>query len=511
MRARDKVKSLEQMAALAEAARNAGRRVVLAHGVFDLVHLGHIRHLEQAAAEGDILLVTLTADRHVNKGPGRPIFGEQLRAEMLAAVGFVTCVAINPTATAVEVLRQVKPDVYIKGSDYENPDEDITGKINDERTAVESHGGRIVFTRDITFSSSSLINRYLDVYDQPLRDFLHEMREQGGLGAIGELVNAVAGFRLLFVGETIIDEYQYVTVVGKSPKENMIATRFQGSEAFAGGVIAAANHAADFCREVEVVTVFGGQDADRAEEMVRAILKPNVRLTALRRPDTPTIRKSRFVDPIYVRKLFEVQFMNDSPLPKSLTDELDKVIAEKAPHADATVVTDFGHGMIGRSTIDTLVKHARFLAVNAQSNSANMGFNLITRYPRADYVCIDAPEARLAVGERYADIADIASEVLPGRIDCPRIVITHGKDGCYAHQQGASLRCIPAFTKTVTDTMGAGDAFFAVTAPLAAAGGRMEHVGFVGNAAGAIKVGIIGHRQSVEKVPLMKFVTALLK
>ena len=70
---------------------------------------------------------------------------------------------------------------------------------------------------------------------------------------------------------------------------------------------------------------------------------------------------------------------------------------------------------------------------------------------------------------------------------------------------------MPAFTKTVVDTVGAGDAFFAVTAPLAAAGGAIDQLGFIGSAAGAIKVGIVGHRASVERVPLVKFLTTLLK
>src|SRR6202035_660638 len=112
----------------------------------------------------------ITADRFVNKGPGRPIFSERMRAEMLAALEYVDWVGINHGSSAEPVLDAVKPDVYVKGSDYENPEEDITGKIAVERDAVERHGGRIVFTKDITFSSSTLINRYLDVYDPPLRD-----------------------------------------------------------------------------------------------------------------------------------------------------------------------------------------------------------------------------------------------------------------------------------------------------------------------------------------------------
>lgn len=175
------------------------------------------------------------------------------------------------------------------------------------------------------------------------------------------------------------------------------------------------------------------------------------------------------------------------------------------------IVTDFGHGMIASSTIDTLIRNSRFLAVNAQSNSGNHGYNLITKYPRADYICIDAPEARLAATDKFSDIASVIQDGLHRKIDCDNMIITHGSFGCYPFSSKTGVARVPAFTKTVVDTVGAGDAFLTITAPLVAAGGNIEDVAFIGNAAGAIKVGIVGHRNSVEKAPLVKFVTALLK
>jgi cytidyltransferase-like protein len=81
---RDKVRTVAELGAITEQLRHSGKKVVHAHGTFDLLHVGHVRHLEAARELGDILVVTLTADRFVNKGPGRPVFGEALRAEMLA-------------------------------------------------------------------------------------------------------------------------------------------------------------------------------------------------------------------------------------------------------------------------------------------------------------------------------------------------------------------------------------------------------------------------------------------
>lgn len=507
--ARDKIKSLSELADFVAAAKAVGDVVVHCHGVFDLLHMGHVRHFEAARREGTRLVVTITGDPYVNKGPGRPVFSEHLRAEMVAAIEYVDAVSVNHTSSAETVIAQIKPNVYVKGSDYENPEDDVTGKIAAEREIVEANGGRIVFTKDVTFSSSSLINRFLDVYDPAVRDYLDSVRERNCAASIFSLIEKVSDFRVLLVGDTIVDEYQYVAPMGKSPKENMIATLFRERELFAGGVIAAANHVAGLCAEVDVLTLLGADDP--YEYVVRDALKPNVNLSAVYRPEAPTTRKCRFVDVGYTRKLFEVCHMRDDPFGAKIEDDLCQALEARLPNYDVVIVTDFGHGMITRRMIDILTQKARFLAVNAQSNSANMGFNFITKYPRADYICIDAPEARWATGEKFRDIAEIAEEVLPASIDCGRMVITHGAQGCLAFDKGVGTHRIPAFTKTVVDTIGAGDAFLAVTSPLVAAGGDIEHVAFVGNAAGALKVGIVGHRRSVEKASLVKYLTALLK
>jgi sugar/nucleoside kinase (ribokinase family) len=312
----------------------------------------------------------------------------------------------------------------------------------------------------------------------------------------------------VLVGDAIIDEYQYVLPMGKPPKENIIATRYQDKEVFAGGVFAAANHVASYCKEVEIVTCLG--EADSYEDVVRKSLRPNVRLHALKRPGAPTTLKRRFVDPSYMRKLFEVYLMDDAPLTAGLQRDVDDLIGQVASNADVVVVTDFGHGLLAESSVRALSAAASFMAVNTQSNSANMGFNLITKYPKADFVCIDAPEARLAVSDRISSVGDIAHRIVD-QIDCPRIIITHGKHGCLTHERGQTVHSIPAVARRVIDTVGAGDAFLAVTAPLVAAGGALDRIGFIGNVVGALKVEIVGHRSSIDKPSLIKGITSLLR
>lgn len=507
--ARQKILTLDQLAQFAEMARRRGQRVVLAHGTFDLLHMGHVRHLEQARALGDVLLVTITADPFVNKGPGRPVFTGMLRAEMLAALTYVERVAMNEAPTAETVISLIKPDIYVKGSDYAEAEKDVTGKIHNEREAVEAYGGRIHFTYDITFSSSSLLNRHFNVFEPTLRGYLDTIRARRSLDDFVQIIDSIKDKSVLLIGDAIIDEYHYVTPLGKSPKENLIPTLYRNAEMFAGGVIAAANHVAGFCRDIHVVTCLG--DDDDAEEIIRSSLKPNVTLTAVNRPDAPTTRKQRFVDADYLRKMFEIYFMDDTPLSGAIEERVAAEIVKHAPDYDVVIATDFGHGMITDKIRHELVNRTQFLAVNAQSNSANHGYNLITKYRRADYLCIDAPEARLAVGDPHVEIETIASDLIPSRVDCSRLIITHGRHGCVTYDRRSGVRQIPAFTGRAIDTMGAGDAFLAVTAPIVAAGHDMEMIGFIGNAVGAIKVGIVGHRQSIDKIPLLKYLNTLLK
>lgn len=504
-----KLCSIEAIADVSAGLQRQGKKVVLAHGVFDLLHLGHLRHLEAARNCGDVLIVSISGDRVVHKGPGRPVFQEHLRAEMLAALSVVDYVCICSESGASLVIEAIRPNVYAKGSEYRHAHRDPTGRIAIEQALVERHGGKIVFTDDVTYSSSTLLNKFFEIYPPELKAYLDSVRDEKFYDALLAMLERIKSLKVLLVGECILDEYQYVVPMGKSAKENIIATRHVETEVFCGGVIAAANHVAGFCSSVDVAALMGTQDSH--EEFVRRSLKPNVNLVPFYRDDGPTVRKRRMVDPSYTRKLFEVCYLAEGPVDGEARRHLDSWLEGNLRRYDVVIVADFGHGMIEGSTIDILARHAPFLAVNAQSNSANLGYNLVTKYPRADYVCIDQAEARLAARDRWTELDRIVEEVLVRNIDCAKVAVTAGQQGCLTFQRDEGLQRIPAFTRSVVDTMGAGDAFLSITAPLASVEKSMRLVGFVGNAAGALKVSIVGHRQAIDRGELIKYITAMLK
>ena len=281
-----------------------------------------------------------------------------------------------------------------------------------------------------------------------------------GIDSAIALIESIKDYKLLFVGDAIIDEYHYVTPLGKSPKENIIPVMYLEKEVFNGGVVAAAEHARTFCSSVSLCA-------------------------------SPTaVRKVRYVSKDHLRKLFEIHY--------------DGVVARNTfieGSYDAVIVTDFGHNRITDEMITNLCK-LPYLAVNAQTNSSNIGYNLITKYPRADYIVIDEPEARLAAADRDGNIEDVMHMLAHGR--CERFVVTHGTHGAYGYDHGKFYHC-KAFTDRIVDTMGAGDAFFSITAPMSKTG-DMEDLLLIGNAAGALKTQIVGHRKPVTKEALIEFI-----
>jgi rfaE bifunctional protein nucleotidyltransferase chain/domain len=503
-----KIQPLEKLAATLSTLRERGQRMVLCHGVFDLLHPGHIRHFEAARRHGDVLVVTVTPDEFVAKGPGRPVFNQRLRAESIAALACVDFVAVNRWPTAVETIRLLRPDVYCKGSDYKDPEGDLTGGIRLEEAAVQEVGGRLEFTSDITFSSTELLNQFYNPYPDGARGYLEAFRRHHSAEEVIARLADLADLKVLVIGEAIIDEYHYCAPVGKSPKESIVATRYVREEHFAGGALACANHVAGFCRQVDLATCLGA--ADSREEFIRTHLRPNICPRFFTRPGAPTIVKRRYIWEPFLIKMFEVAFMDDSDVPLPVEDELVASLRSALPRYDLVIAVDYGHGFLTPRAVAALAEGSRFLAVNTQANSANLGFNLITKYPRADYVCIDEPEIRLAMHERASPVEALAQKVL-GLLGARAISVTRGHLGALTCGEDGAPTETPVFSREVVDRVGAGDAYLAVTAPCVAAGVPMDVVGFIGNAVGALAVRIVGNRSPVEPVSLYKFVTALLK
>ena len=156
---RKKILSLEELNKLLGDLKFSNKTIAHCHGVFDLLHIGHIRHLKEASELADILIVSITSDRFVNKGSDRPVFKQQLRIEALASLEYVDAVILSDNVSAKESIKIVKPNFYFKGTDYKNNSLDVTGKIKIESNLVKKYGGKVIYTNETASSSTFLINK----------------------------------------------------------------------------------------------------------------------------------------------------------------------------------------------------------------------------------------------------------------------------------------------------------------------------------------------------------------
>lgn len=499
----------DRLSQLRSVAPGAHRPVVVhCHGVFDLLHYGHLKHLESAKKLGDILVVTLTPDHFVNKGPDRPVFSDRQRAEFIAALGFVDFVAINRWPTAIETLRLLKPDLYVKGAEYRNEADDITAKIGEEAEAVREGGGQIAYTDDIVFSSSHLLNHKVGTLKPAVKEYLVDFLSKFSFHDVVEALDKASKLKVLVVGETIIDEYHYCQAIGKSSKEPTLVASLENLERFAGGTLAVANHLSGFCENVDLLTMLGSHRPET--DFIESHLAPQVGRHYFYRSDGPTIIKRRFVEKYFLQKLFEVYEMTDAELSQEDDDRLCQQMESLLPNYDLVLVVDYGHGFLSSRAIAQLTRLSKYLAVNAQCNAGNLGYHTISRYPQAHFFCMTERELRLEARLRSGEISELVAEVLP-RLNCEVLCTTRGVQGSFFYKKSGHQAATPSLATKVVDRVGAGDAFLSLAALVLAAGAPIEVAGLLGNAAGAQAVATMCNRDAVERVALLRHLQTLLK
>jgi len=484
------------------------KNVVLCHGCFDLLHIGHIRHFRQAKKFGDILVVTITPDRYVDKGLGRPAFHEAIRAEAIASLKEVDYVAINKWSTAENTIRLLKPDYYAKGSEFKNDKSDYTGKIDSEKAVVEEIGAELIFTDDIVFSSTNLINRFLSDKPKEIQEFMDLFRLRHKLDEIHDFLDKMESLKVMVIGDTILDDYHYCDPLGKSNKDPVLALQYKSNDLFAGGVLAVANHVASFAKKVRLVSVRGEQNSYK--EFISEKLAENITPHFEVQPAAPTLIKRRFLDGYSFNKLFEVYIMKNMVLPKDLDSKFCEMVKDELPGYDMVIAADFGHGAISSKMIQTLCKNAPFLSVNTQANAGNRGFHTISSYPKADFISLAEHEIRLETKIENGSLRPMMDS-LADKLKCRNFVVTRGRKGCLVRGKNGTYIACPSLTMKVVDRVGAGDAFLSIASMASFLGADDELIGFLGNMIGAMAVEIIGNEKAIDKLSLKKYITSLMK
>lgn len=365
-----------------------------------------------------------------------------------------------------------------------------------------------MLTDEETFSASSLINRYLDVLTPEAKQFLAEFLKVYGPEDIMGYLDAIAPLKVLTVGETIIDEYQFCDVMGKANKDPILAARHLHTETYPGGVLALANHLSDFSDQVALLSMLG--DTESKEALIREGLDDRVNAYFVHKPDAPTILKRRFLHKYLAVKLFEVYVMEN----ENLTDVDEEAFCEKLeallPEQDVVIVVDYGHGLFTSRIRKLICDRAKFLAVNTQRNAGNQGFNTILKYDRADFISLAEPEIRLVAHDDKKDMETLIRETAE-RLSCKRMIVTWGEKGCFSYDAEVGVTEVPAFAVKLVDRIGAGDALLSLAGPCAALGVPADALGFIANVVGAEACATMGNKSAIEKTSLYRHISSLLK
>ena len=508
-----KIISKEAFAKLRDNFRREHKTIVLCHGVFDLLHYGHIEHLREAKAQGDILVVSVTAARFVNKGPGRPYFNDQQRLSFLSELDCVDYVMLSEAVTVHEVVKCVQPDIYVKGQEYADAASDVTGNIGPEQQIVEQYGGRIYFTQGEVYSSTKLLNNFFGALPEAVVQMSRGLREKYGADVAEQarkIVDSFEKLNVLVVGDIIIDDYVFCKVQGLTTKDAAMSTRYDFRERYAGGALAIARHLANFAGHVTLLSMMGPEQ-DIADYIVEKMPPVECRIVQDSHFVTPV--KKRFLKRHPIRQEYEKLFSVNRLLDVETMRKVDyrnfyRNLEEMLPQYDLVVVCDYGHGLLTPKAIEYLESSAKILAVNCQVNSSNYGLNIITKYHRADAFVVDERELHMAMGQSMDETDDLLKK-LAERLHSGYAWVTLGASGALGIH-GDEAAELPAATIHVKDTVGAGDAFYSLAMLAAASHASIDLATLLANIAGAIKTNVVGNAQPIGKVDLLKFLETVL-
>ncbi|MEQ8394460.1 PfkB family carbohydrate kinase [Thalassobaculum sp.] len=450
-----KIKTAAEIAAII-GAPGRKKKIVMCHGTFDLVHPGHIRHLVYARSKGAKLIVGVTADHHVKKADHRPFVPEGLRALNLAALETVDYVTIDPHATPIENILTIKPDYFVKGYEYQKGG--LHPRTAEEKQAVESYGGEVIFTPgDIVYSSSAIIEsgppdlaveKLINLLDGENRTFDDLKKALAGL----------SGAKAHVVGDTIVDSLTVTSMIGASGKTPTLSVRYEGKRDYVGGAGIVAKHLKAAGADVTFSTVLG--DDALAEFVRNDLAEAGVTLNDVVDLTRPTINKNAIVADGY--RMLKIDTLDNRAISEQICKQLCRSIRDVP--ADAVMFCDFRHGIFNGESIPLLtaaIPEGRFKVADSQVASR---WGNILQFKGFDLITPNEKEARFSLGDQDTVIRPLGTRLYEEAL-CKVLILKLGARGSMTFRQaGGELRTffgVDSFADHVVDAVGSGDALLA--------------------------------------------------
>lgn len=428
------------------------KTIGLCHGVFDILHSGHINHFLEAKKNCDFLIVSITPSQYVKKGIGRPFYGDDERLKAILNLKSVDFAFINLWETAENTILKLRPNFYFKGNDYINQQNDITKNLKKEISAITKVKGKFIITQSKLNSSSSLFN---EKYDLNQKNFLKKVNNEIKDKYVFD-IDQFKNKKVLIIGESIIDQYIFTEAIAKSGKDPILVNKIKSKLKIAGGILSVANNISNFVKKVDLVTYLGEFESET--RFVKKKLSKNIKLNYFIKKNSPTIIKTRYIDEYSNSKLIGFYNINTDPI--SIDNE--KYILKKIRNIkdyDTIIAIDYGHGLFTDRIIRTITKSKK-LCVNVQKNSFNSSFYRFDHFNKAFLISLQIGEFKFGL-RQAGNIDNKLIEQFYNSNKYKFLSITHGKKGSQLYSSNHLVDC-PAFTNEVKDRIGAGDNYFAL-------------------------------------------------
>lgn len=453
---RHKIKNPEELRQ-AIGARPRKKKVIMCHGVFDVVHPGHLRHLIYAKSKAPILVASLTADVHIAKGQHRPYVPQDLRALNLAAFEVVDFVLVDSEPTPISNLLRLQPDFFAKG--YEYNANGMHPKTAEELEALRSYGGKMIFTPgDIVYSSTKLID--LAPPSIKIEKLLTLMESEGvTFQDLRETLMSLKGMSVHVVGDTIVDSYTQTAMIGGQTKTPTMSVLFEGRTDYIGGAGVVAKHLRAAGAKVVFSTVLG--EDSLKDFVVEGLKEVDVDCRPIIDATRPTTNKNAIVAEGY--RLLKVDTVDNRTISDEIVAELSESIGRT--RCNAVVFSDFRHGIFNRRTIPRLIGAIPEGSYKVADSQVASRWGNITEFQDFDLITPNEREARFALADQDSGVRPLAARLYE-TARCRLLILKLGDRGVLTcrggdHEALESYFVVDSFVERLTDAVGAGDALLA--------------------------------------------------
>lgn len=460
---------------------DGNQTVAFVSGNFNVVHPGHLRLLKFAVEQADVLVVGVNPD----ETPGVTL-AQELRVDNVRSISFVHHV-VRLEGSASDFIGRLKPAIVVKGKEFED-------RINPEQQAVDTYGGRLIFSSgELRFASLSLLERDANIDISTVRKPMEFPRRHGfQVTGLKELLGKLAGMRVAVIGDLIVDEYVTCDAVGMSQEDPTIVVTPLMTRSFVGGAGAVAAHVHGLGGEVCLFTLVGDDETAR---FARDTLEQHgVTCKHFVDETRPTTRKQRFR--ALNKTLLRVNHMREHAATADIQRKMLAAVERALRACDLLLFSCFNYGCLPQDLVDAIADRAStkgvMMAADSQVSSQTGD---VSRFRGMSLLTPTEREARVALNDFTSGLA-VISEQLIKKARTENLIVTLSAEGILVNAMIDGKQHsdrLPAFNPSPKDVSGAGDSLFMASSMALRAGADIWQAAYLGSLAAALQISRVGN------------------